>query len=443
MNDLNKETDIYNQVLETTPRVNKVLDHFLLEHAFVNGTSTLYPRPTPLPALPAAMPRTKPCPIKSNTTFPSTSRAFHTVSDSTPASWKTSALGAISKATHEKGTTFSDDASIVLLLMCFLAPSSISMDLISRGATPRKRWNKYGKIDEMDATHVGLDPDLRILLSAKPRLSDAFLELGRSSIVSKQPDCTYVVDESIAPRVCANMSAKQISFWRCQALVVAYRAIPWKYIEPPINPNTFQSHLKYAIDSFQDGLDQLPTCTRADLGATLVEAFRFPDMGWKRFVVGRAEVIARSMEDDYLHARIAQSACILNRITGRTDHAVSSLDNVSQSSPSIVTDNMMHSVLGQTAIQRSLNNIQVEDLSSAKTILQNWHALDPDPSPMEEVVLFRKGVLLGRILRFEGNFETSRTHLEKLQETIQKRTTSFLTRNFMISPANLLTHSLS
>lgn len=78
-------------------------------------------------------------------------------------------------------------------------------------------------------------------------------------------------------------------------------------------------------------------------------------------------------------------------------------------------DKRTHSASGLAAIQHSLNCLQVEDLSGAKKHLNDWNPLS-HPSPMEEVVLFRKDMILGRALRFQGEFKEALAYLEKAQK---------------------------
>lgn len=99
------------------------------------------------------------------------------------------------------------------------------------------------------------------------------------------------------------------------------------------------------------------------------------------------------------------------------DHAISSIGDVGQGRVRNAMDKRMHSAIGQATIQRSLNCIQVEDLSTAKRLLEDWIPLDQNPSPIEQVIVFRKDMLFGRILRFQGAFKESLMHLERARKT--------------------------
>lgn len=157
-------------------------------------------------------------------------RDLYTLSGAQPA-WEAS-LAAVSDDILGPGGVHSEDAKLLLLLLSFLSTSDKIPVNLFRGAVPRKRWNAQGKIEEVDAVHAGLAPELRSFLSHTPRLSNSFHELDLLSAISKNHhDQTYTLDDALASRVRERLRLEDHSFWRCQALLVAYRAIPWKYIE--------------------------------------------------------------------------------------------------------------------------------------------------------------------------------------------------------------------
>ncbi len=120
---------------------------------------------------------------------------------------------------------------LLLVLLCFLASSEVPLDLLSRGASPRRRWNAHGEIEEKDALHFGLTSALVDLLSSITRLNNAVGELVSLSAISKNSDQTYMVNRAVQTHVFNILPPGLHSFWRLQALVVAYRSIPWKYLE--------------------------------------------------------------------------------------------------------------------------------------------------------------------------------------------------------------------
>jgi hypothetical protein len=71
------------------------------------------------------------------------------------------------------------------------------------------------------------------LISDPQRLADAFSELGLSSAVSRSADGTHTADGALAARIRDSMPPELRLFWRRQALIVAWRAVPWRYLELP------------------------------------------------------------------------------------------------------------------------------------------------------------------------------------------------------------------
>lgn len=99
-------------------------------------------------------------------------------------------------------------------------------------ATARRRWTEEGEIKEFGAIESGLSAELESLLSDIPRTCNAITELERLSAASNSNQiCSVNVEVTDCVR--AQLSEDLIMFWRWQALVIAYRAVPWKYLEFP------------------------------------------------------------------------------------------------------------------------------------------------------------------------------------------------------------------
>ncbi|KAF2633004.1 hypothetical protein BU25DRAFT_436649 [Macroventuria anomochaeta] len=304
----------------------------------------------------------------------------------------------------------SEDATILLVLFSFLSlGEEVPRDLLVRGATPRSRWTMQGEMEHIDASTCDLSSDLSSLLSDPSRTENAL----------RTSECS--MDQEFACRIHEALSEEQTDFWRRQALIVAYRAIHWKYLEPSVQSiELFVPHLKHAVQAFDGSFECLPESTRVDLALTLIESFRFPTMEWKRFAVIQAKAAARGLNHSYLNSCIAQSQCILDRLAGNIDKAVDGLRHAVQYNTSPNVPRQMHSVAGQIAIQQCLNFIQVENISTAQQTLEDWEPINP-PSLMEDTVLLRKQIMLGKSLRYQGRFEESRISLEKAFRIVNKR----------------------
>jgi tetratricopeptide (TPR) repeat protein len=143
-------------------------------------------------------------------------------------------------------------------------------------------------------------------------------------------------------------------------------------------------------------------------------------MAWKRFAIGQAEVIARDLDEQYLYSRITESKSLLARIAGNAFQVDAEFSNMNGGELSNIVDKRTHSAIGLATIQHSLNCAQVEDIPGARKALEQWHTLN-DPCPMEQVVQFRISMLLGRFLRYQGEFAESLAHLKRSQNLAEER----------------------
>lgn len=122
------------------------------------------------------------------------------------------------------------------LLLSFLSPNcKITHDFLLRAGTSRKRWTLCGGVKEVDATAAGLAPELTGLLSDAPRLSNALSSLAPAML--KEIDQGYTLDMDAVTRIHRELPTEALMFWKTQALIVSYRACPWKYIEPRSVPS--------------------------------------------------------------------------------------------------------------------------------------------------------------------------------------------------------------
>lgn len=120
---------------------------------------------------------------------------------------------------------------------------------------------------------------------------------------------------------------------------------------------SFLLHLEHSIKAFEGDFACLPANTRTDLTLTLLEAARFPNVGWKRFAIGQSELLARDLCDAYLDRGVARSRRLLSRIDRTTTQATIVLYTTEHDTQTRSVDKRMHSVVGQDIIQRSLDYI--------------------------------------------------------------------------------------
>lgn len=177
-------------------------------------------------------------------------------------------------------------------------------------------------------------------------------------------------------------------------------------------------HLQYAAESYGDCFERLSPATQADFILTLLEAARFPSLAWKRFAIPQAAAAMRGVNSSqaehwYLSLRLGAAQSLLQRVKGHHEAAVSTIDALIHQQPPNAQDRRSNAAMGHLTLQRALNCIQVDNLPQAEQALEEWRPLGEEPSPMEQVVRFRRGVLLGRVLRTQGRFTEAQTHLKR------------------------------
>ncbi|KAI0572219.1 hypothetical protein Alg130_10587 [Pyrenophora tritici-repentis] len=396
---LHETTDLYVRTKKITPSVNSFLKDVHTKRPFVNETHRFTSDTMALHKL--------------------TNRSLHTLQGTLPV-WLAPAIAASSRSAPQLSNVHNNDIHIILALLSFFATGrEVPPDLLLRAATPRMRWTVQGETEEVDAAESGLCPQLQSLLSDVSRVRNAIRELSSLSVVSFA-DQACSLSEQVASSVRENLPAEQTVFWKRQALLITYRAIPWKHIESPVADITsFLPHLEHSISALEGDFDCLSTNVRADLALTLLEASRFPTMRWKRFAVGQSEAVAHGLDHPYLRLCVARSRCVLARLDGKMEQAVSSLQHRDHDKSKYPNDKRLHSAVGHIHIQQALNYIQTEAMSAAQAVLEQWSPIGQSSS-MENILLVRKHMLLGRVSRYMGNFKDSLAHLESARSTTER-----------------------
>ncbi|KAG6367498.1 hypothetical protein INS49_001688 [Diaporthe citri] len=323
------------------------------------------------------------------------------------------------------GDLTTEDTRSLGLLVSFLSPSyKITHDFLLRGGSPRKRWTPGGGIEEVDAITAGLSPELTGLLSDPPRLSNSLRAL--STTILKRSDQAYILDVEAAKRIRRDLSTEALASWETQVLIVAYRACSWKYIEPSnFDASSITPHLQYAAQTYGDCCERLSTDTRADLVLTLLEATRFPTLTWKRFVVSQAAAVVRGLnsgqaEHLYLSLRLSSAQSLLHRLEGNHEAAVNVVDTFIHKQQPDTPDRRTNAALGHLTLQRALNCVQVDALPQAERVLAEWRPLSDEPSLMEQVVRFRRGMTLGRVFRTQGRFSEAYTQVKRSHDLAEQ-----------------------
>jgi len=131
----------------------------------------------------------------------------------------------------------SKEASILLLLFCFLDASNISETMLDRACSPQKRWNRMGEMSELAPIDAGLNSGLVGLIKDEVVFDDAIEKLLSFSLIHLDNDVNGSRNFSVHPLVqhCASqrVPSRLQDEWRLQAILVVCHAFPRnKYLEP-------------------------------------------------------------------------------------------------------------------------------------------------------------------------------------------------------------------
>ncbi|KAL4889252.1 hypothetical protein BDV59DRAFT_195802 [Aspergillus ambiguus] len=317
-------------------------------------------------------------------------------------------VAVVSEVISDPTTTGSADAEPLIILLSFLADHEVSADLLCRGASPRKRWTDDGEISEMGPAELGLSDEL-IRICSPNTLTRTLSEL-QSAIVWTSTS-RFKLSQRERGKILKRLSPSN-SFWCLQALIVACRSVPWKYLEHMESDIILlKSHVRYALEGAHGccKLEDINPMVRTDIALNLMESSRFYPMEWKRFAINRAKELTIGLHDSYTSSHLAQRQCLLHRLSGDTDLAFSVLVNDLPHH----ANRRLHATYGHTIIQRALNYIQLDQLDKATASLAAWQPTSQSPSAIEQVVLFRQHLIMGKILRYQGHFMASLQHLQK------------------------------
>lgn len=125
-------------------------------------------------------------------------------------------------------TTGCADAEPLIILLSFLADHGVSVDLLCRGTSPRKRWTDGGEISKVDPATLGLSDDL--IRSCIPEILTRTLSRLDSAIVWEST-ARFRLVQGERERTFKRLPSYLYPFWSLQALTLACRSVPWKFLE--------------------------------------------------------------------------------------------------------------------------------------------------------------------------------------------------------------------
>ncbi|KAH7187866.1 hypothetical protein BKA60DRAFT_643578 [Fusarium oxysporum] len=330
--------------------------------------------------------------------------------------WKEKSLEAIRSEPALRACQLSDDGAVIALLMTFAPPGCSSLEIFQRGASLRRRWTRDGHVKDHEASDYFIHPKVKDLLLDETRVGDALKSYQSTQFCLGS-------HAAFADQFRHKLPADVKLFWSYTAMVLTCGAIPWKSLTPvKIDYYALNRCLHHTVAGFTGNVDQLPDHVRLEIASSLVEASRLPypelRLKWRKFAIDKAEEMTQGLPHCHrLH--IAQARSQLKRLQGDYEAAHKVLNTHSQESDVEPTapSAIRNFADGLIAIQRCLNCLQRDEISTAIDSLRAWV---PGPTPMAAAVMFQSILLLAKCLRFRGQFLESQTQLTKLRKVEDK-----------------------
>ena len=121
---------------------------------------------------------------------------------------------------------------------------------------------------------------------------------------------------------------------------------------------------------------------------------------------------------DHLQMAIALRQSISLRFKGDHDRSDVVIQNIFKSIAIDSTDIRSHCSYGRLLLSRTENAILRKEFNNAASYLASWEVKNSPPSELELQVVRMKNTVIGRVSRYEGQFEHARHCLEECLKTI-------------------------
>ncbi|KAJ5783426.1 uncharacterized protein N7518_009103 [Penicillium psychrosexuale] len=227
-----------------------------------------------------------------------------------------------------------------------------------------------------------------------------------SSKVEVNPDHSYVKLE-LGVQISTRMVISTITQTCCTGTE------KWKRLVRELDANLLVSHVRYTLERARRycKVEDMTPMARIDIALNVIESARFSVMEWKQSAIRHAEELTVGLDDSYMRSCLTQRQCLIHRLSGKIDLAFISLTG----GASYQGNRKLHAAYGNTMIQHALNHIQLDQLTEATEVLGIWQPTSWAHSAMEQAVLFRQQLTMGKILRYRGDFVGSLSYLERSQ----------------------------
>ena len=128
----------------------------------------------------------------------------------------------------------SGDASLLLVLLCFLDVSAIAKTVLRRAGSSRKCWHELGEVAEMLPSHSGLSPSLLMIICSEAKLDEAISALVKTSVLHVNANSGGLsLPIQTRDSILGRLDNGTHTYWRSQALLLICHGFPRdKYLEP-------------------------------------------------------------------------------------------------------------------------------------------------------------------------------------------------------------------
>ena len=128
----------------------------------------------------------------------------------------------------------SDDACLLLVLLCFLDVSVIAKGVLKRAGITRKCWNELGEVEEVLPSQSGLCAGLLEVICSEAKLDEAIAALATTSLLSvNAASGDMSLSMQTRDHTLGLLDSDTKSYWKSQALLLICHGFPRdKYLEP-------------------------------------------------------------------------------------------------------------------------------------------------------------------------------------------------------------------
>ncbi len=176
------------------------------------------------------------------------------------------------------------------------------------------------------------------------------------------------------------------------------------------NLGRLQIHqVQYVADHYQSLATVLSSRMRHRLAKVLLAASFFQDIHWKSKALHVVEAATAGEPTDYLQTWAKLRKHTLASLEIGLEARENADFNVAR------TDARSNALYGRLMLSYVTNHIRRNRLTRARAIVDQITPFNFDrPSSMEQLVLRRKSIAIGKIERYQGNFDHAQQHLEVL-----------------------------